>query len=1106
MSTAADIPEQTEDNGAQATAYSFVSDFLLRRLAGGTPLVAERQLRLGAVLATDVESFTATIEGLMRHGADGLHRLTTEFNTYFCTVADAVYRHGGDIIDTAGDSFCCLWLAEDAAELAEVTASAARAALEISAAEAGSGVFPTRLGLGAGPLELVLAGGFRGRWQVIPHGPAVDAAYACESDSPPNRVLVSAEAAAQLGGRAALRPAAEERALLVEMLGAPWTAREPGLARPVVADAQLHPLLPAPVRAAAGVDPAWLSDFRRVHVVMAHLGRPELEREQAIIRAFQETLARYEGAAKVSVDGKGLTLSGVFGLPPRAHADDGNRVLLASSELADRLAELGVEPHLGVTSGRIFCGVFGNDARRDYALFGDTMNLASRLATASPDGILVDEETLRATTLSFEVSGPRALAMKNRAQPVRAHPLLGLGAPVAPERDLVDRHEERARIEADLAQLVEDRRGSTLLIEGEQGIGKSALVRHVRRQAEAAGVVVLTVTASSVERGTAYRSWQGLLTRLLADTPTVDGLHARLQGQLRSDQLLPLLNPFLPAALPPTPESSALSSDARSEQLNGLLCGLIRTAAEAAPTLLVVEDAHWLDSMSWALLRRVTEEVPSVMTLITERTGDASSEPLADRARLRAAPRTQVLALGPLSRPDTEILIHQRLGTTRVDPALQRLVLGRVSGHPFFCEALLDMLIEHGTIQITGAGAELAGEPSVDVPASAESAILGRLDRLAFVELLTLKTAAVVGMTFGSAEVAAAHPAAAGVDVAAQLESLTRDGFLAATGSSGRYRFWHQVIQEVTYGVLTDAQRRQTHRRLAEWYESGGAATAQARPELLAHHWAQAGSPQRAAPYLEQVGRDALQAGAFAEAVDLLRRAMEADPAVSTTHRALQEKALADARYFLGDLEGSRVLLELSLGRLGYPVSRGPLAALADFGASVGRQALHLARPRRFLGSRAADPLLAPAADALRVLVQISYLHGDSSLELFNLIIRGLNLAELAGPSAELSRALANAAAFAGLAGFHRRAERYAARAVALIATEDNASAAAYVWNITAIMHANRGKWETALADNARALALFIEVGDTRLESELWQTRAATYLCPVRRPISARAR
>ena len=1081
-----------------------MSGFLLRRLARPEPLTMERHPLWGAVLLSDVESFTAQVERLARPGAGGLEHVISGFNRYFCMVVDAVNDHGGDVLETFGDSFLCFWPAADQRELADATALAAQAALAILEAigEPQSSPWRTRIGIAAGQMDLGIIGGVRARWQVTPRGPAVADVVGCERAAVAGTILLSPQAAALLDGRAALRGLPDGRSELERVLepATPPARAEPGPQD--ISPERLEPMIPAPVRRWGGADHAWLADFRRVNVVMAHLGRPDhggllsLEREHEMLRIFQEVLTRYDGAAKAGFDNKGISLSGVFGLPPRAHSDNVDRALLAASDYAARLKDVGAKGDIGVSFGRVCCGVFGNDSRREYALFGDAVNLASRLSTAAIEGILIDEDTFHAASLALEVEGHRVLAVKNRTEPVRAHRLLGLRPVEGDERGLVGREPERASIDRALAQLIERRLGSTIVVEGELGIGKSALARYAVRAARQQGAQVLRVSAGTIERGTPYRPWRPLLSELLKEVTSAEQLAGMFGSDLRSSALLPLLNPFLPQALPDTPESESLTGEARSEQLNALLSLGLRTVARASPTVLVVEDAQWLDSISWALLDRVTAADPECLAIVTERIGGAEAEIPPERDRLRRGVRAQVLTLGRLSGEDTTALVHQRLGTSAVDPDVLALVLERVTGHPFFCEALLEMMIQTGAIQVTGTGARLGPRPELGVPASIESAILGQFDRLPSTQQLTLKAAAVVGRTFRPEEVAAAHPAASDTDISGQLEALREVGLLAPGLSRERYAFWHQIIQEVAYEVLTESQRQQTHRGLAQWYEARGAAVADARPELLAHHWMQAGLAQRAAPYLELAGRNALQAGAFKEAVDLLVRAMDADPDVLPQRRALQEKALADAKYFLGDLQGSRALLEQSLERLGYPIRSGLLPGLRELSAGIARQAAHLALPRRYVGSRAADrDELLPAADAFRVLVQISYLHGNSSLDLSSLILHGLNLAERAGSSAELSRALANASGLAALSGLQRRADRYAERAMELVEDEGNAPAAAYVWNVIALMHASRGWWQAALTDNQRALELFGEVGDTRLESELWQTRSAVQLC-----------
>ena len=123
--------------------------------------------------------------------------------------------------------------------------------------------------------------------------------------------------------------------------------------------------------AAAGAAPTAASSS-------AHLG----------VQAFQRVLARFEGATKVLVDNKGVTLSGAFGLPPRAHADDARRAITAAETLRRELEDIGLSCTVGVATGRAFCGIFGSDLRREYTLHGEVVNMASRLMEASSGEIL----------------------------------------------------------------------------------------------------------------------------------------------------------------------------------------------------------------------------------------------------------------------------------------------------------------------------------------------------------------------------------------------------------------------------------------------------------------------------------------------------------------------------------------------------------------------------------------------------------------------------------------------------------------------------------------------------------------------------------------------
>ena len=225
----------------------------------------------------------------------------------------------------------------------------------------------------------------------------------------------------------------------------------------------------------------------------------------------------------------------------------------------------------------------------------------------------------------------------------------------------------------------------------------------------------------------------------------------------------------------------------------------------------------------------------------------------------------------------------------------------------------------------------------------------------------------------------------------------------------------------------------------------------------------------------------------------LLERAIQGSPEAPDRRRALQEMALADAHYFLGDLTHSRALLEQALERLGYPSRRGRVATGRDVAHTLALRLAPSAIRRPTRDPELAD-LLREASNAMRRLVQIGYLYGSSPLETARLAVTSLDLAERSGPSPELARALANASVLASLAGLRGLAGRYARRACTMAERAEHAAASAYVWNVTAILRVGEGAWTDAVAASDRALLCFGTVGDYNLESELWQTRAAIEL------------
>ena len=1101
-------------------AGSYVCSVLATRLASGEPLRGAESMRVcGALLQTDIEAWTSFVEHVSAAGPEGLDELGSAFNAYFVQLADTVYGHGGDILTVNGDAFLCAWLVSDSEDIAQATARATRAALEFQGAAdrhpAPSGKrLRTRIGVAAGEFEITMVGGVNGRWELLPAGEPLDQVAGAERRAPAGGVALAPSAWEHVArDSVGSRLDGGELVSLTALHRGPERAEAPRRARDVPPEA-LAPFIPAPVRgwrAASGTE--WLAELRRVTVVMTRLLDPpgaaddRIDSTHLTVQTFQETIAQFEGASKPVMDSKGLTLSAVFGLPPRAHEDDAERAVRAASALSDKLNALGVRCSIGVASGRAFCGLFGSDLRREYTLHGDVTNLAARLAHAGQSEILCDELTASAVSERFGWQPLAPIVIKGRADAVAVRRLRGIRAAAAPRHSpLVGRETERATVAQCLAQLTERGDRGTIVVEGDAGIGKSALLAEGARAAGQAGIRVLTAAADAVERATGYYAWRPVFASLLG--LSADALDATTQEQIVREQIAgvpeiermaPLLSSVLPIAIPDNEVTAGMSGEVREDNTTMLLTRILSRCTAVDPVLLCVEDAHWLDSNSWALLQEVVRSVPRLLALITTRPiGAAGSE--SEYADLLAPASSQLVRLTSLSADHTAALIGQRLGVTDVPPALSRFVEDRVAGHPYFCEALIKTMQESGIVRVSD-GAAVVGElEGLDVPATVEGAVLSLVDRLTPQQQLSLKVAAVVGRTFSGRAVSEAYPVKSGREnVPEDLRTLATLDLISPEDSEAEpsYTFRHEIAREVAYELLTTSQRRPLHRAVAEWFErSYSSEELEPHCALLAHHWSRADDPARAMTYLERAGRQALRGGAFREAGLFYSQLIaQAEPG-QETRQALWEKGMATANYFLGDFELSRALLEQALARLDRPVPKGRWSLTRGLAATAAQQLAHLALPARALDRRRAEKaVLDEAVDCYKVLGQISYLDGESPAELLYLELAGLNLGEQAGSSPQLARALANGAGVVSLFNLRRLADRYTARAVRMAAQEGHTAALAYVWNLSALIEAQRGNWRRGIAASDRALELFGEIGEYNFEAELWQTRSALHIC-----------
>lgn len=884
-----------------------------RALARGEVL-PERSL--GSALFADLSGFTLLMEHLCatlgpQHGAEELTHL---LNALFTPLIAEVHGHGGSIVAFGGDALTC-WFPALTPPPRGVGGSGVRAAACAQAMlghvasfqGAGTSAGPVRLsmhiGIASGPVRRLCIGRPPyGLYDVLA-GATVERMAAAASRSAAGQVAVDRATAAQLP-QATWRPLDEEFALLG---GAPL----PGAAHAIGRLEEIPPLPSRRVRrwlaeplyrrlqAGAGAFSAELRIVTSMFVQFAGLdydGDPDVESKlQRYIALAQERLAPYEGyLAMVACGDKGSLLHIVFGAP-LAHEDDPARAVGFALDFQAAVAALPFihGQRIGVSVGRVYAGILGSPERCTYTVLGDEVNLSARLMQAAePDQVLVSNRVQRAAP-GFAYRALGIVALKGRAEPVPVLEALAAQGrrTVSSEELLVGREEELARL-AELVAAVESGRGKVLLLLGEAGVGKSALVRALLRRVAQHGWATYVSPCLSYGKNTPYLPWRTIveqaaglppeagpaervarLSEVLAALPDPPGIPGYWQARL------PLLAEAMGLPVSETPLTRSLEGELRRDNTFRVLEALVCHQAHERPAIVVLEDAYWADELSLALAAQIGRglgDIPLLLTIV-QRPFTAQTPPsLLD---LQALPHQTTMTLAGLGQTAAAELARQRLHGAELPPRLQALLQEKARGNPFFIEELLRALEEAGYLRRVNGTVELAGAwEALELPDTIEGVVRARMDRLPEAERLTLKVAAVIGRTFQRPLLQEVHPARPPeVALARQLDYLGQAAFtmLEEKAPEWRYAFQHPILHEVAYETLLFAQRRQLHGAIGAVLEGWHAGDPLRVLDLLAYHYARSEEREKAVHYLQAAADKARREYANEVALGYYTQALE---------------------------------------------------------------------------------------------------------------------------------------------------------------------------------------------------------------------------------------
>ncbi len=596
-------------------------------------------------------------------------------------------------------------------------------------------------------------------------------------------------------------------------------------------------------------------------------------------------------------------------------------------------------------------------------MIGDVVNLAARLMQVVTEdlsigqSILCDAATYQAARMRLTFKTLPTITVKGKAEPIAVYSPQGqTKITLKSQTKMVGRIAERKFLLERLRALREGH-GSIVIIEGEAGMGKSRLVQDLLQHAQELGIASLIGVGDAVEKSIPYHAWYPIFNQLfnldhLTDDP--ETRRKQVLTQLQADPELlnwaPLLNSILSLNLPENEVTGQMSAQVRAENTRNLLLRVLEKAANRAPMMVILEDAHWLDSASWALTLSIGRRIRNLLLII-------STRPMVDSPSveyhqfLTAQPgrwgsEVHRLQLGPLLPEEMVEMITQRLGVTSLPESVAKLIQEKAEGHPLFSEELAYALRNAGLILVSNGECYVspaAGDFStLNFSDTLQGLVISRIDRLTAQQQLTLKVASVIGRVFSSRLLRDIYPIESDkAHLAHYLDALEKLNIilLETLGSDLTYMFKHIITQEVAYNLMLFSQRRGLHRAIAKWYECVYAHDLTPFYPLLAYHWSKAEEELKAIPYLEKAGEQAFRIGAYREALTFFSEALKRDiredrsrdkmTVALSTQRPIAKSQLRWARWErqmgkicleLGQLPESRDHLERALALLGWSV------------------------------------------------------------------------------------------------------------------------------------------------------------------------------------------
>ncbi|WP_441238677.1 ATP-binding protein [Bradyrhizobium sp. 930_D9_N1_4] len=604
----------------------------------------------------------------------------------------------------------------------------------------------------------------------------------------------------------------------------------------------------------------------------------ELDPEEAVSR-LEPALTAMRGAVRqfggiVSKE-LGDGLSAVFGAPI---ADDNHAPLAchAAIELVRRVTGLGdpgLQVRVGLHSGHVVAYMVASEFSKVYEIGGAAQHLAARLESAAEaNQIYVSQacQELAEGHVRFEYLGGKPLRGFNQSVPVyRIVGASDLSSWRVRRARSVSRFVDRTTERALLGRAVEIATANrqTVLLLGDAGIGKSRLAHEFVQGLRSHGWRLIDAECSPNLQGASFSTLKRLLLSALeaaAKDPDSPGDPRADLGEIEQCALSAVLDLSIS-----NPQWAQLEPHARGRAISDAGCAIVEGIARRQRTVLLLEDLHWIDRASDAVMAAIASlQVPGLLVLLTSR---PNGMPVWI-ARCRA----EVVAMRPLDDDSGLEMLADMLGPSAANDDLKNRIISHTANVPLFIEEVCRGLRDSGTLR--GQWGDLALVRPIDelgIPSSIQGVIAARLDRVSRQERSVLQIAAALGPR---SSVAMLRKLVELPEDALQdcLAVLDRAELLVRIDSEldDALEFRHEMVRQVTYDSMVDKVREDIHARILATLESDGASADE--PDTLCYHAVRAKDWRKAFLHGKSAGRKCLSRSAFSDAANYFEIAMGA--------------------------------------------------------------------------------------------------------------------------------------------------------------------------------------------------------------------------------------